>query len=246
MTTVTDKVLKKDYFIGFDQVDMSFRLRPSALLNILQDMATQSADILGFGYEAISKKNLGWFLIKYHIEFSEYPSKVDNYTFFTEPRGVDRMMAMRDFRIYKADKCIMRATSSWLLADMNTRSLVSIKDSLNMWAFEKREDDLKFEKIRLPETFEHKEEFKVRYEDLDVNKHVNNANYIVWALESLPFDFRNEHNIKSIDMYFKREALYRETIVSSCNIDYNELTSYHLIVNKENGEELCLLMLRYF
>jgi len=246
MTAVTDKVLKKDYFIGFDLVDMNFRLKPSTLLNIFQDMATQSADIMGFGYETISSKNLGWFLIKYHIEFSEYPSNTGTYTFVTEPRGVDRMMAMRDFRIYKDDKCITRATSSWLLADMATRSLVSIKDSLNMWAYEKREDDMKFEKIRLPETLEYKEEFKVRYEDLDVNKHVNNANYIVWALESLPYEFRNEHNIKSIDMYFKREALYGETIVSSCSIDNQELTSYHSIVNKENGEDLCLLMLRYF
>lgn len=240
-----DVTLKKDFFIGFDQVDMKFRLRPSALLNILQDMATQSADIMGFGYETISEKNLGWFLIKYHIEFSEYPSKVGNYTFFTEPRGVDRMMAMRDFRIYKDNNCIMRASSSWLLADMTTRSLVSIKDSLDMWPFEKREDDLKFEKIRLPETLEYREEFKVRYDDLDVNKHVNNANYIVWAMESLPFDFRNEHNIKSIDMYFKREALYGETIISSCSIDHQELTSHHSIVNKENDEELCLLLIKY-
>ena len=243
---MSDNVFKKDYFIGFDLVDMNFRLRPSALLNIFQDMATQSANLLGFGYETITKKNLGWVLIKYHIEFSEYPTDIGTYTFVTEPRGVDRMMAMRDFKILKDNKCIAKATSSWLLVDMTTRSLASIKDSLNMWNFEKREDDLKFEKIRLPETLEYKEEFKVRYEELDVNKHVNNANYIIWALELLPFDFRNEHNIKSIDMYFKREALYGETIVSSCSLNNDELTSYHSIVNKENGEELCLLMLRYF
>lgn len=243
---MSDKVLKKDYFIGFDLVDMNFRLRPSALLNIFQDMATQSADIMGFGYETITSKNLGWVLIKYHIEFSEYPSNTGNYIFFTEPRGVDRMMAMRDFRIYKDDRCIARATSSWLLVDMDTRSLVSIKDSLNMWPYEKRENDLKFEKIRLPELFDYNIEFQVRYEDLDVNKHVNNANYIVWAMESLPFDFRNEHNIKAIDMYFKKEAIYGETIVSKCKLNEEELISYHDVVNKENGDELCQLIIRYF
>jgi len=243
---MSDKVLKKDYFIGFDLVDMNFRLRPSALLNIFQDMATQSADIMGFGYETITSKNLGWVLIKYHIEFSEYPSNTGNYIFFTEPRGVDRMMAMRDFRIYKDDRCITRATSSWLLVDMTTRSFASIKDSLNMWAYEKREGDLKFEKIRLPEIFDYRIEFQVRYEDLDVNKHVNNANYIVWAMESLPFDFRNEHNIKAIDMYFKKEAIYGETIVSKCKLNEEELISYHDVVNKENGDELCQLIIRYF
>ena len=243
---MSDNVLKRDIFIGFDRVDMNFRLRPSSLLNLLQDMATQSADSFGFGYNDISKKNLGWFLIKYHIEFSEYPSMTGNYVFATEPRGVDRIMAMRDFQIYKDEKCIARVTSSWLLADMTTRSLVSIKDSLDMWNYEKREDDLKFEKIRLPETFDYNKEFEVRYEDLDVNKHVNNANYIVWAMESLPYDFRNGHSIKTIDMYFKKEALYGETIVSKCKLDNTELTSYHALVNKENDDELCLLMLKYF
>ena len=52
----------------------------------------------------------------------------------------------------------------------------------------KRENDLEYGKIRLPESFDITKTFEVRYDDLDVNKHVNNANYIVWALEVLNMD----------------------------------------------------------
>ena len=242
-----DAVLTKELPITFYQVDHNSALKPSVLLNYFQGLATDSADSLGFGYDVIMEKKVCWFLIKYHIEFKKYPSNVKSLTFKTEPRGVDKLMALRDFEVLENGESIVKATSSWLLVDMDTRNLVSIKEVLpSMFPHEKREGDLKFEKIKLPENFNNKIEFRVRYDDLDINQHVNNANYIVWALEALPFEFRSNHGIKSLDMYFKKEALYNETIVSQCLLDETNLTSTHSITNKETGEELCLVMAKYF
>ena len=47
-------------------------------------------------------------------------------------------------------------------------------------------------------------EFEVRYNDLDVNGHANNGNYIVWAFEPLSFEFRSEYKLKTLDMLFKK------------------------------------------
>ena len=44
--------------------------------------------------------------------------------------------------------------------------------------------------------------FHVRYDDLDINNHVNNTVYITWALEALDCDFRKSHNIKGYGYLF--------------------------------------------
>ena len=48
-------------------------MKPFALLNFLQDIASKNAEDLGFGYSYIHPRNYAWFLIKYRMEFEEYP-----------------------------------------------------------------------------------------------------------------------------------------------------------------------------
>ena len=82
-------------------------------------------------------------------------------------------------------------------------------------------------------------EFEIRYNDLDVNGHANNGNYIVWALEPLSFGFKNNHRIKTLDMIYKKEAKYGEKIISQVEIK-EDATTVHRLQNIE-GEDLFLL-----
>ena len=81
-------------------------------------------------------------------------------------------------------------------------------------------------------------EFEVRYNDLDVNGHANNGNYITWAFETLDYEFLTNHKIKTLDMFFKKEAKYGEKIISEVEIKDN--TTVHRIKNL-NNEDLCLV-----
>ncbi|MBQ7287695.1 MAG: hypothetical protein IJW73_08055 [Candidatus Gastranaerophilales bacterium] len=58
-------VLKESYPISYSQMDCNLALKPFVLMNFLQDIASKSAENLGFGYSYISQNNLAWFLIKY-------------------------------------------------------------------------------------------------------------------------------------------------------------------------------------
>ena len=49
---------------------------------------------------------------------------------------------------------------------------------------------MKYTKIRPIDMIDCEKIIEVKFDDLDVNKHVNNSNYIVWALEPLDFKFR--------------------------------------------------------
>ena len=47
---------------------------------------------------------------------------------------------------------------------------------------------------------------KCRFDDIDVNQHINNAVYAVWATESVGYVYRSNHKLKKIDINFKKEV----------------------------------------
>ncbi len=229
--------------IRYSEMDCDLVLKPSAMLQFLQDLASDNAEFLNFGYSYIIKNNLAWFLLKYRIEFEDYPEGIYDITIKTEPRGYNKIFAFRDFEILHHDKLIGRATSSWALVDLETKSMANVAEVLAenkyMVPHEKRENDLNFGKIKLPESFDTEKIFEIRFDDLDVNRHVNNANYIVWAFETLDFDFRRKHKLKTLDMMFKKEISYGSKVLSCAKISDKE--TVHVLKNAETGEELCLV-----
>lgn len=229
--------------IKYSETDQNLAMKPYALLNFLQDIASKNAEDNGFGYSFIYPKNYAWFLIKYRMEFTDYPFDVQDLTLVTEPRGYNKIFAYRDFELKKSDKVIARMASQWSIVDINTRSMVHIGNTLNdnpnMPLLEKREDDLKYDKIPLITTPDITKDFEVRYNDLDVNGHANNGNYIVWGFEPLSFEFKNSHKIKILDMVFKKEAKYGEKFVSQVQF-IDDKTTLHRLINS-SGEDLCLI-----
>ncbi len=229
--------------IKYSETDQNLAMKPFALLNFLQDIASKNAEDLGFGYSFIHPKNYAWFLIKYRMEFDEYPCNIQELTLKTEPRGYNKLFAYRDFELFRGEKLLGRMHSMWSIVDIDSRSIVPVKNVIpedpNMAPFEKREDDLSFGKISTITNPSLEKEFEVRYNDLDVNGHANNGNYIVWAFEPLSFDFKNTHKIKTVDMIYKKEAKYGEKLVSQVEFK-DEKTTLHRLQNLE-GEDLFLL-----
>jgi medium-chain acyl-[acyl-carrier-protein] hydrolase len=61
-------------------MDYKTGLKPSAFVELFAGFGSENAEQLGFGYSYISKNNLAWFLLKYRMEFNDYPSSVYNLT----------------------------------------------------------------------------------------------------------------------------------------------------------------------
>jgi len=233
----SEKILVK-----YSETDQNLAMKPYALLNFLQDIASANANEWGFGYPCLHPKGYGWFLIKYRMEFEEYPYDVQDLTLTTEPRGYNKIFAYRNFNLQKDGKIIARMSSMWSIVDTLNHSMVTIKDIVNtprMPQFTKGDEDLTFAKISPVHNVQLEKEYEVRYNDLDVNAHANNGNYIVWAFEPLSFDFKNTHSIKTLDMIYKKEAKYGEKLISQVEFK-DENTTLHCLKNKD-GDDLFLL-----
>lgn len=238
-----DKFNVQNFNVKYSETDNNLALKPYSLLNFLQDVASNNAESLGFGYSYISQKNLAWFLIKYRMEFLDYPVGIENLIFKTQPRGYNKFFAYREFEILHESKILGRVFSVWSLVDINKRTPVlienAIPDNFYMKPYVKKDSDLVFSRIKASENPVLTKEFEVRYNDLDVNGHANNGNYIVWGFEPLPFEFKITHKIKTLDMIFKKETKYGEKII--VEIGYkDDMTTVHSLKNP-NGEDFCLI-----
>ena len=81
-------------------------------------------------------------------------------------------------------------------------------------------------------------EFKVNRYDTDMNKHVNNIQYLQWVLESVPEDIINNYYLHSIDGRFISEAHYGQTILSLTKNDMENESFIHTI-KIEGSEKVC-------
>lgn len=229
--------------IKYSEMDHNLALKPYSLLNFLQDIASANAENLGFGYSYIIEKNYAWFLIKYRMEFNEYPIGLYDLTLKTKPRGYNKLFAYREFELSHNEKLLGNVFSMWTLVDIETRNPVlignAIQSNSNMQPYQKEETDLSFAKIKMNTAPSSVKEFEVRYNDLDVNGHANNGNYIVWAFEPLPFDFKTNNKIKTIDMMFKKEAKCGEKLIVEVGFN-DDKTTVHIIKNM-HGDEICLV-----
>ena len=242
---LTEKYLSEEIInIRYSDIDFDKSLKMFSLLNFFQDIASSNAEKYGFGYSYIYPKNLIWVLLKYRIEFNDYPSDVHKYILKTQPRGCNKLFAYRNFEFCENDRVIVQASSMWTLVDFKTMEMQNVENVLTdvtaMTKFEPCEADLKFNKIPALTSADYEEEFKVRYNDIDVNMHANNANYVIWAFEPLPYNFKKEHKLKSVDIIFKKQIKYGEKLVSKIQFTEADKT-IHILQNSKTREDLCLL-----
>lgn len=240
---IDDNFWAKTYPIAYYEMDFNHTIKPSALLNFLQDMATKNAEMLGFGPSFVFANNYAWFLIKYHMEFDEYPCALDEIVIKTEARGYSKLIANRDFEIWTTDnKRLGRIASNWMLIDLSTKRPLNLSKTIDfMPNYEKKETDLEFNKLFTPEKIDYEKTFEIRYDDIDVNQHVNNANYIVWAFETLPYEFRDKYKLKTLDIIYKKEIAFGHSIISQVELNIKTKTSNHVVKNVSTDEELCLI-----
>ena len=236
---------RKRYNLQYYEMNTAERLKESVLLLFLQDIASDNAETNGFGYNWCLEHNLGWFLLKYRIELSQYPQNINYIEIETESRGANRLFAYRDFDIYTPDNNLIgRVASCWGLVDMSTKSMVAPQIiNPEFESFEKRDTDLKFYKIQLPKDFDYEKIYEVRYDDLDLNHHANNSNYISWALETLPYDFRNNNTVSNVDILLKNDTTAGETIIAQTKI--NNFQTIHVIKNKADNTDLAHLNIEW-
>ncbi len=233
-----------DYILRYYEKDLNLNLKPVSILNFMQDVASMHAEQNGFGATFVTNNNMAWFVLKYRLEILENMNDLKEIHIETESRGTSKLFAFRDFYFRNGETLFAKASSQWAMVDFETKKMAKVQEVLDFLpSYEKRETDLEFEKIPQISNADLKKEFEIRFDDIDINKHVNNPNYLAWALETLDFDFKSSHSMKTLDMYFKKEISYGHNVLSEVQIE--GLTTIHSIKNAQTLDELCSIKIEW-
>lgn len=192
--------------------DVAHFLKPGAFMDMAQEIAYQSADSLGFGYDDLQRYGTAWVLSRFDIRFLQMPRWKDEVELQTWHKGFEGPFYVRDFRMLGADgQPAVVATSSWLIIDTATRRLLRrehLADKLPLDTI--CEDDAiasPCSKVVMPrEGVETTGVHTVAYSDVDIIGHTNNAKYVVWALDCLDFAEISTRRVRSLRINFNKET----------------------------------------
>lgn len=237
----------KQYLIRSYECDRNNSLRILTLMNIFQDMAVTNAENMGLGLEACIKNGMTWVGTNYTLEIDRLPKMHENISISTWFSAKNKMSTYRDFEVFGEDEqSIIRASSQWVLLNLEKKRPMSITDTMPLHQpLEERAIDTDFPKIG--EIFNHTSQFKfrVRFDDIDMNKHINNAVYVLWATEAVEAEFRLTHNPAKISINFRKEGYMGEKIMVNTFMD--KKISYHSICtyDSDNARELARAVIEW-
>lgn len=238
-------VTERKYNIHHYEVDMRAKVLMTSIVNYLSDISIYQSEVLGIGIEYLKESNLGWVLYKWDIDIDSYANYNETITVRTSAYSFRKFYAYRIFEILNSDgEKIGYAKSVWLLINTNKRKPVKITDDLyKAYGIDyENNKPLEIQEIKPVYKIDTNRRFDVRYSDIDTNKHVNNAKYISWALETVPKDVVLDYSIKNIKVTYEKETTYGETIkvCTQVNKNVDNVICYHKIVD-ENEKELTIL-----
>jgi len=232
----TEPFRVRAYEIGPDA-----RLTPPHLCDWLQEAAGLHATALGVATDRLLAEGRAWVLTRLQVAVARYPRWREEVTVETWPSAADRLYAQRDFVLSDASGApLATATSQWLVIDVARRRPVRLPEAVHAIVRPDRPHALApaAEPLAEPEAPDETRQFSVRRADLDLNEHVNNVRFVEWALEAVPGALRAGRHCARLDVQFRAEALYGDTVESTCAVA-GEAAS-HRVAHAEDGRTLAL------
>jgi len=202
----------QDICIPCYETDASFYLKPASFMDMAQEIAYWAAQELGFGYDNLHVLHTAWVLSRMHFHFADPPKWRDNVTLYTWHKGPSGLFYLRDFYLKdgKGNR-LVTCTSSWVVIDERTRRLVRPEEMNHLLSMDGDVDSAIVEeapKVMMPRGSEPVPagEHTVVYSDVDIIGHTNNARYMVWAMDCLPYEVVSGRRIRDAYVNFNKET----------------------------------------
>lgn len=235
---------EKAYKIHVYETGPDGRVTLYAMLDYMQDIASEHAVVLGFGRDDLMKNNQFWVLSRMYAEFFSWPDWEDEIIVRTWPNGTDKLFAMRNYEIVSGSgERISSGTSSWLIVDRVTKKIQRPDQQHERFrvAFNPAESPARAAD-KLPGAEAENASvanLKVRITDLDMNLHTNNVNYIRWIADTYDLDFVLQNKPVSIEINYLAESVCGNEITVRTTSSDDRKTYNHSILRNDDGKELC-------
>ena len=196
----------KNYYIGSNDVDQFLDLKLPSFFRMMQDIATEHAEVLNIGKANTIDKGLYWVITRIEIEIIEMPKYLQTVTLKTYPGDDLRFIFPRYFQLEdEKGKILIKASSTWAVLSRETHR-VCLNPFPGLKApTEHMEGELALPNKCLTGEYSLVETRKVRYSDIDLNGHLNNTKYIDYIVDIHDSDFYKKNKIKHFLINYEKE-----------------------------------------
>jgi acyl-ACP thioesterase len=194
-----------------------------ALCVCLQEAAGHHAEELGVSMTTLQDDDRAWVLSRLHLVLDQVPTGASSVTIETWPSSLEGLYATREFVLSIGGADVGRATSRWFVIDTERRRPVRPPRSLYTLKTPNRPCPLPhdFDDLPAPARIDHDTLRRARYPDLDLNRHVNSARYLEWALGTLPDAVPDTHQCTGVALQFHTEATLGTPVRATAQLDAN-------------------------
>lgn len=208
-------VFKHDFYIGLKDLNAKNQLKNKSILEFLENIACMHSDSVNLGFKSINKTGITWVLLDWQLEIVKRPCYGEKLEIHTWTQYTKSFFSYRDFEVYVEGELCAKATSKWLLLNINTQKPERITEFL-INKYEPEENQSVFnikelEKLKEQSQYDSESEYQVKRLDIDINGHMHNLNYMDVVYEMLSDDdYINEPNYVRIT--YKKEIKIGEKV----------------------------------
>lgn len=240
---------ERKYSAGIDiasyEVDSQFRLKPASFMDMAQEIAYLAATEMGFGYDDLQKKGVVWVLSRMNLKFSRLPLWRESVVLTTWHKGPKGPFFIRDFKMTSATgEVLVLGTSSWVMMDIASRRLCRAEDMIPDETSCK--DDaiaVPAGKVVMPKGVEPEivGTHEVRYSDVDIVGHTNNARYVVWSMDTIDYNELKNAPVKELTINFNHETRPGEAVqLCKAVLRDEECVSYYIDGRSGDRQVFCV------
>lgn len=239
---------EKEYRVHVYETGPNGKLNLYSLFNYLQDIASDHAEILGFGRNDLLSENRFWVLSRMYGEIKNWPVWEDSIIIKTWPNGTDNLFAIRNYEVSFPDgRSIASISSSWLILDMTTRKIQRPTTLAHFSADIKHDvspvrSATKLSAAHMDGTTA--QTFRIKTSDLDLNLHTNNVKYLNWVYDTYDLGFLMKNDPQSTEINYLAESKYGEEIMIRTSVE-NDVFYNHSIFRTVDNKELCRIKIEW-
>lgn len=165
-------------------------LKLNCILDYFQDIAACHAALLKIGMTELLERHELWVLSRLRLRINRYPQLGEKLTVMTYPTGLNRLFATRQYQLIAENgERLVESTSFWIVID--DAKFRPVKPFKMLADFGDRNPDkprffTDLDKIAEPETPpENLLQYQVLNSNIDLNRHLNNAFYGSYIVDTL-------------------------------------------------------------
>lgn len=195
MRTMSER-MTRTVKVAYGDVDRAERILLSRVFKLLQDAAIAHANQFGTGTEGAVARGETWVLSRIAVAIDRYAHPDEELRVETWSTGIRGFKGFRDFRVVDAhERVVVAASSVWIYLNLRTKSIARVPREVaagfpvgagSAWC-----PELEKTAFESPAATAVSVPITLRYSDVDVNAHVNNAAYLDFAQTALA---RSGHN----------------------------------------------------